>query len=116
VSASLAGVDLKIERAKHHLAYLRESVELALDPKSHRFSAEFDRETAQHVYKIHTLPAVNPEWPLQVGEILYQLRSALDHLAWQLVELDGGTPGEQTQFPIRDSPLDKNGTRGLSAT
>jgi hypothetical protein len=25
------------------------------------------------------------------------------------VELDGWTPDEQTQFPIRDTPLDKNG-------
>jgi hypothetical protein len=110
VSDNLAGVALKIARAKRHVADLKNSVELALDPKGHCFSAEFDRDTAQYVYRIHNVPTVDPEWSLQAGEILYQLRSALDHLAWQLVELDGGIPGERTQFPIRDSPLDKNGT------
>lgn len=40
---------------------------------------------------------------------LYNLRSALDHLAWELVLLSGGTPTKETQFPIRDTPHDKNG-------
>jgi hypothetical protein len=114
VSAELAAVDLKIARAKRHLAKLKESIDAALDPQGYSFSVEIDPKTGHHVYRVRNVPAVDPEWPLQVGEILYQLRSALDHLAWQLVELDGTVPNEQTQFPIRDSPLDKNGnTRPL---
>lgn len=41
-----------------------------------------------------------------IGDVVHNLRSSLDHLAWQLVEANGGTPsdkpGEQTAFPIRD--------------
>jgi hypothetical protein len=55
--------------------------------------------------RVYGVPLVPPEWPLQMGEIVYQLRSALDHLAWQLVLLDDGEPGENTQFPIRDKPI-----------
>jgi hypothetical protein len=48
--------------------------------------------------------------------VAHNLRSSLDHLAWQLVEANGGAPsdkpGQQTAFPIRDvlpeSPTDAN--------
>ncbi len=107
----LAGVDLKIGRAKRKLADLDERVKAAFAPDRYLITDEFDSEIAEQVYSVHNLPAIGPEWALQLGEVLYNLRSALDHLAWQLVELDNGTPNEQTQFPIRDSPDDKNGNR-----
>ena len=44
-----------------------------------------------------------------MGDALFNMRSCLDHLAWRLVELDGGEPCHQRQFPIRDSPLNKEG-------
>jgi hypothetical protein len=78
-------------------------------PDRYRIVGKFDPETAKYVYRVYDLPTVDPEWTLEVGEILYQLRSALDHLTWQLVKRDGGTPNEQTQFPVKASPNDKNG-------
>jgi len=107
----LTGVDLKIGRAKRKLADLDERIKTAFAPNLYRISSEFDSEIAEQVYSVHDLPAIDPEWALEIGEVLYQLRSALDHLAWQLVELNGSSPSEQTQFPIRDSPNDKNGQR-----
>jgi hypothetical protein len=41
---------------------------------------------------------------LVAGEAIHQLRSSLDHLAWQLVEANGGTPGTHTGFPIHEVP------------
>jgi hypothetical protein len=41
-------------------------------------------------------------WPGR--NVLHNLRSALDHLAWQLVLFDGGQPNEQTGFPILTRP------------
>jgi hypothetical protein len=35
-----------------------------------------------------------------MGDCLHNLRSSLDHLAWQLVLADGGTPTTRTDFPI----------------
>lgn len=37
---------------------------------------------------------------------MHNLRSALDHLAWQLVESAGGTPSRSTSFPILSSNAD----------
>jgi hypothetical protein len=51
-----------------------------------------------------------------MGDVIYDLRSALDHLAWQLVIANGGTPvtpednaGPSTAFPIFHS---KEGAKG----
>ena len=41
-------------------------------------------------------------WGVLIGEILHNLRSALDHLIWQLVILETGAPPTTTKtaFPI----------------
>lgn len=105
MGGDLTGVDLKLSRANAQIADLRQRVEVALDPSNYSFALEHDSATRMHVYRVHRLPAVPPEWALEIGEIVYQLRSALDHLAWKLVLLDGGTPGHLTDFPIQDTPL-----------
>jgi hypothetical protein len=93
VADALAGVDQKIARAKRKLANLDKTISRTFAPDRYRFvGPQFDPETAKHVYRVYDLPPVDPEWALEVGEVLYQLRSALDHLTWQLVKLDGGTP------------------------
>ena len=104
MATDLSGVTLKIERAEAHLAELKDSIETTLDSSTEHFTVEFDPQSGHHVYRAHGLPEIDPQWSLLVGEILYQLRSALDHLAWQLVLLDGGEPGQQTQFPVLTKP------------
>jgi hypothetical protein len=100
---------LKIEWAKRHLANLEDSIETTLAAEGEHFISKFDPQTGQQVYRAHKLPDINPEWSLMIGDTLHNLRSALDHLAWQLVILDGQKPGEQTQFPIRETPFSKKG-------
>lgn len=108
MAGELAGVDRKIARAKRKLADLDKAIKRTFASDRYRIIGKFDPEAAKYVYRVYDLPPVDPEWALELGEVLYQLRSALDHLAWQLVELDGGTPCKQTQFPVKDSPNDKN--------
>lgn len=109
MAGELAGVKLKIQRAYSHLSKLEQSIEKALDSSGERFSSEFDPQTKQQVYRAHDLPEIDPEWSLIVGDLLHNMRSALDHLAWQLVILDKGIPGDQTHFPVRETPFSKNG-------
>ncbi len=40
------------------------------------------------------------EWSVTIGEIVHNLRSALDHLVWQLVRDNSGQPSEANMFPI----------------
>lgn len=44
------------------------------------------------------------EWSLLVGDALHNARSALDHLAWQLVDMHGGPP-DRSRFPFKDGPV-----------
>ena len=45
------------------------------------------------------------------GQGITSIRSAWDHLAWQLVLLDGGQPNRFTQFPLHDSEFTDTGAR-----
>ena len=47
-------------------------------------------------------PVVPVSWSVQTGEILYNLRSALDHIVWKLVCANAQTPSRKNQFPIAD--------------
>jgi hypothetical protein len=40
---------------------------------------------------------------LMAGDIIHNLRSALDHLAFNLVQVGGGTPTTKTCFPIAET-------------
>lgn len=111
MAAGLAGVDLKIGRAERHLADLKKAIETRFDADRYRFEQNLDPETGKHVVTAHGVPEIAPEWSTQLGDYLFNLRSALDHLAWQLVCLDGKKPGENTKFPVRDSPFNKKGKR-----
>lgn len=71
-----------------------------------RMRADFDERSDYYVLRIKSVPdcySFVEEVSLVVGEIVHSLRSALDHLAWQLAcEFSGGTPVNPTRvsFPI----------------
>jgi hypothetical protein len=54
-----------------------------------------------HLYRPTYVPDIDPAWPLIAGDCLHNARSALDHLAVQLVIVSGGTPTRKTAFPIQ---------------
>jgi hypothetical protein len=104
------GVEAKIERAKTHAADLAKRIKDTIGPDLQRFTFKRDTETGRHALSVGGLPAIDDEWKLLVGDCLFNLRSAVDHLAWQLVELDGtAPPNEHTHFPIYQSPLNDKG-------
>jgi hypothetical protein len=57
----------------------------------------------QHKIFSTTIPSVDLRWSVIVGDLLTNLRAALDHLAYQLVILDEGKPNHKTKFPILGS-------------
>ena len=61
---------------------------------------EDDLNKRERTYYIVQVPTVPPDVPLIVGDILHNLRSALDHLACHLVTIGGGKVTGQTCFPI----------------
>jgi len=99
------GIRLKIERAKKHISDLEEVIIPFFDGSPYGVGAELDTQISHyliHLESVKPLPAIIP---LLVGDAVHNLRSALDHLAWQLVEAAGGVPNKDTYFPICNDPI-----------
>ena len=88
---------MKLSRADEHLKALNEEVVEFL--KTHPYEVVTQQDApggnirAQVVYR-HAPPAI---LLMLIGDVLYNLRSALDHLAWSLA---GTKADARTEFPI----------------
>ncbi len=109
MAGSLDGVRVKLARASEHIAELRRLVDLIIEESARSIVCEEDGDPRKLVFRMTRSITPDPRIQAIVGDILYCCRSALDHLAWQLVLLDGGTPNEGTQFPIYTTPLNDKG-------
>jgi hypothetical protein len=89
-------------RAGEHLKTLEAEWQAFLDedPSPYTFVGEFDPESGWHVVRLR----IRKDPPLRlsviVGDAVHNLRSALDHLVWKLVEENGAVPGEWNHFPV----------------
>jgi hypothetical protein len=102
----LGGLNEKILRATRHTDALEGTVAELLQQalyvavtENHFAEGEEEGHFAIRAYE-HTLHPVN-ELGVIIGDVVHNLRSALDHLAWQLAILDGCEPPPAlTEFPI----------------
>jgi hypothetical protein len=103
---SLSSVKYKIDRAGHHLNQLDSLIRGYFELEPYRIMRHEESETGDLIYRLQ----IRQEVPLEIagvaGDVVHNLRSALDHLIWRIVELSSGTPSRATSFPIRK---DKNG-------
>ncbi|HEY3923420.1 MAG TPA: hypothetical protein VGL75_02580 [Acidothermaceae bacterium] len=97
----LNGVRLKIKRADDHRTTLEHQAKVWVESQQHEIVHEHNRETGEHFYRVR-LPAPPDRWAIILGELAHNLRSALDHLVYQLVINNGVTPPDRNwlQFPI----------------
>lgn len=98
-----SGIDAKIDRANCQVDALNADIdEFCLNIKR-SIVHEIDRDAGEQMWFYRgATPEVPIEWSIRAGEILYNLRSALDHLVWQLVVANGQKPSKDNQFPILD--------------
>ena len=95
------GINAKIERARSQIAALCADIDDFCTTIRHSIVHEIDREAGEQKWVFRGAePEVPIEWSIRAGEVLYNLRSALDHLVWQLVLANGHEPTRDTQFPI----------------
>jgi hypothetical protein len=102
--SDLTSVRLKMARADLHAREVDAMVTDTIGSMGDAIVSERDEdEPSVLVYRVTKVPEINPDLSLVVGDALFNMRSAFDHLAWQLVLLDGGVPTRHTQFPIHAS-------------
>lgn len=97
----LAGCQLKMRRAQVHLGELGDAIDEFLGSKPYEAIHDFESKPGQHDarFKIGERPPL--WWSPIIGDVAHNLRSALDHLAWQLVIRNGRNPeSHRSQFPI----------------
>ena len=116
----LDGPRLKIERAKSKIDYLRGQEEIfRRQAKYHVVRAEVNPDSDNYVYrtKISGNPP-SPERSIDIGEIAHNLRSALNHLIFQLALLcetmETVTGDKSLQFPIFGNNSDFRKKKGFS--
>jgi hypothetical protein len=96
----------KIERAKNHIRDLDRERYAFVNSGPYKIEAETNvnrRETSYYLTKAGKVPLT---FATATGDILHNLRSALDHLAYQLViiGIGGIEPTWKVYFPVADSP------------
>lgn len=94
----LEGVKAKVRRATVSLRNLESDIDEFKEKERVRLITEIERGFSGVLDS--DPPELLIEHSIRVGEIAYNLRSALDHLIGQMVCHNGETPNPQNEFPI----------------
>lgn len=98
---STDGIYAKITRAQKQLRWLEADFSQFCESQRLFISHEVDRSAGRQTWVFRgETPRVPIEFSTRVGEIVHNLRSALDHLVWQLVIANGAEPSSKNEFPI----------------
>lgn len=99
---------LKTRRAHNHLIALEECVKRFVQSEAYSIYSEKDTHTREHIVflKVEKTPPVE-EWAAVAGDVVHNLRSALDHIVWELSIRHSGRPTlpvtgdwKRIEFPI----------------
>ena len=93
-------LEAKLERADEHIDKVDAAVEAFLKSEPYRIIVDEKSQPAKRIYGFDQIIDIPMSIPILAGEVLYQLRSTLDHLVWQMVLAAGNTPTRATAFPI----------------
>ena len=100
----LAGVIEKFNRSKKQFDELRAEMDefFNQEPKPHFSRGYIDADTWEWIERFQVREEPPLRFGVMLGDCIYNLRSALDHLICQVTMLDGGTMDDcaTTQFPI----------------
>lgn len=101
---TLVGFDSKFERAFSLVDDLEQQISDYLESQPVEITEFTEPGSGDLVVTARARVRPPTEWSILVGDSLHNARSALDHLAWQLVELHGGSPGK-SRFPFKESSV-----------
>ena len=100
---TLEGVNAKIQRAQDEIERLARDIADSCEAQRSLFSEELRPDVGDKVWVFRgETPIVPIEYSIRLGEIVYNLRSALDQLVWQLVHANYKEPHHLNEFPIFD--------------
>ncbi|MBZ5531866.1 MAG: hypothetical protein LAO20_10575 [Acidobacteriia bacterium] len=80
----LDGTFEKLERADQNIRNLESEIALFFKESEYPIIPQGDMETFKKAIDYHSSRAMSPRFSVLAGEVIHHLRSALDHVAWQL--------------------------------
>lgn len=97
---AINGIILKVNRAFEHLCELDTEMSAWNEGRHYRFRPEVKANGAKHLFRIVYLDPIPIRWSVLLGEIVHDLRSALDHVVYQLTIDHTRRALGDTGFPI----------------
>lgn len=95
----LGDYERKRGRAMRHFYCLRKAVEDFAEIDRKPILGEFNPDTSEYVFDVR-VEGINPDWPLILGDSIYNFRASLDYLITALIESTGNTEHSRSEFPI----------------
>lgn len=104
----------KLEWAERHLLALHAEIKAAFPREAFEIERERDPMTNRVIHRVTKIPKIPPAIPAMSGDVLQNLRSALDHLAYQLFRHHSGEKASARHicFPIFDDESNYLSQRG----
>lgn len=110
------GIRAKLDRANDQLEALQSDVQAFRARQPYRTEGQFDAKRSGYIFRLHIVERPPIAWGVLSGEIVHNARSALDNLVWQLVLINGKTPGRWNSFPVFDKEPKKGFAKVVRGT
>lgn len=111
-SHPLAGMQVKLERAREQLEELNKEMESFFERGAFAVYEQRKQSGREVVFRVRVRENPPLAWSAIIGDCLQNMRSSLDYLAWELATLNtSGTPPETTGFPIYIRPDEYHSVR-----
>ncbi|MEI6666085.1 MAG: hypothetical protein WCL53_08030 [Chloroflexota bacterium] len=122
MSDRLRAAQAKVNRTHGQFEELASEIAAFCETRPYRMTFVPDIETGDQIVSVELAPITKAiEWGVRIGEIVHNLRSALEHVVWQAIEANGNIPSPGiTGFPLCtsqsefDSPRTKRMINGVS--
>ena len=101
----LRHVTAKLDRAKQHMQHLERLHHTFLKSNPYKVATKRDPQTKRLIYYVSAIDQPMGDFSTTVGDVLQNLVSTLDHLAYQLVCIGMGSEGpfDHVYFPFADT-------------
>ncbi|RIA55039.1 hypothetical protein [Dichotomicrobium thermohalophilum] len=90
---------LKVERADHHIAELESAFMRFVERNPYTLSFGKNHATGSPAVRIRFGKELPETFALIIGDSIHNLRTALDHMTWELIGRDGGAQNRNLKFP-----------------
>jgi hypothetical protein len=107
VPQSVLDLEMKLNWAYRHLKDFEGEVRRYLDSKPHKVGQRDDLLNGLHMRRIQSAP-IDDMAAMRLSDFIFQLRSSLDHLAWQLCLIGNPAPTDKEAKAVYFPVLEKN--------